>query len=152
MAGNIHPTAIIESGAELDSSVSVGPYAVIGPHVKVGAGTTIGAHCVVEGHTSIGRDNRIFQFASLGAVPQDKKYAGEPCELVIGDRNTIREFCTFNVGTVQDRGETTLGDDNWIMAYCHLAHDVDALLLHLSQVAQGVVAHACSRPRATISS
>ncbi|MBK8071066.1 MAG: acyl-ACP--UDP-N-acetylglucosamine O-acyltransferase [Ramlibacter sp.] len=123
MAGNIHPTAIIESGAELDSSVSVGPYAVIGPHVKVGAGTTIGAHCVVEGHTSIGRDNRIFQFASLGAVPQDKKYAGEPCELVIGDRNTIREFCTFNIGSPGGGGVTRVGNDCWLMAYVHLAHD-----------------------------
>ena len=92
--------------------MSVGPYAVIGPHVSVGAGTTIGAHCVIEGRTTIGRDNRIFQFSSLGAVPQDKKYAGEPTELVIGDRNTIREFCTFNLGTVQDAGVTRLGDDN----------------------------------------
>ncbi len=123
MAGNIHPTAIIESGAELDSSVSVGPYAVIGPHVKVGAGTTIGAQCVVEGHTTIGRDNRIFQFASLGAVPQDKKYAGEPCELVIGDRNTIREFCTFNIGSPGGGGVTRVGNDCWLMAYVHLAHD-----------------------------
>ena len=123
MAGSIHPTAIIESGAELDSSVSVGPYAVIGPHVKVGAGTTIGAHCVVEGHTTIGRDNRVFQFASLGAVPQDKKYAGEPCELVIGDRNTIREFCTFNIGSPGGGGVTRVGNDCWLMAYVHLAHD-----------------------------
>src|SRR5215217_3509356 len=103
----VHSTAIVDAKAELDATVSVGPYAVIGPHVRVGAGTTIGAHCVIEGRTTIGRDNRIFQFASLGAVPQDKKYAGEPCELVIGDRNTIREFCTLNTGTVQDRSETT---------------------------------------------
>ena len=96
---NIHPTAIIEPGAELDSSVSVGPYSVIGGHVRIGAGTSIAAHCVIEGHTTIGRDNRIFQFNSLGAIPQDKKYAGEPCELRIGDRNTIREFCTFNIGS-----------------------------------------------------
>jgi UDP-N-acetylglucosamine acyltransferase len=101
----------------------VGPYTVIGPHVKVGAGTTIGAHCVIEGHTTIGTDNRIFQFNSLGAIPQDKKYAGEPCELVIGDRNTIREFCTFNIGSPGDLGVTRLGNDNWIMAYVHLAHD-----------------------------
>jgi UDP-N-acetylglucosamine acyltransferase len=120
---NIHPTAIVDPGAELDSSVSVGPYTVIGPHVKVGAGTTIAAHCVIEGHTTIGRDNRIFQFNSLGAIPQDKKYAGEPCELVIGERNTIREFCTFNIGSPGDAGVTRLGDDNWIMAYVHLAHD-----------------------------
>jgi UDP-N-acetylglucosamine acyltransferase len=119
----IHPTAIVEKGAQLDTSVTVGPYTVIGPHVKVGAGTTIGPHCVVEGHTTIGRDNRIFQFASLGAVPQDKKYAGEPTRLEIGNRNTIREFCTFNLGTAQDVGVTRLGDDNWMMAYTHLAHD-----------------------------
>jgi UDP-N-acetylglucosamine acyltransferase len=91
--------------------------------VRVGAGTQIGAHCVIEGHTTIGRDNQIFQFNSLGAVPQDKKYAGEPCELRIGDRNTIREFCTFNIGTASDAGVTQVGNDNWIMAYVHLAHD-----------------------------
>ena len=119
----IHPTALIDAGAELDMDVSVGPYTVIGPHVRIGAGTTIGAHCVIEGHTTIGRDNRIFQFNSLGAVPQDKKYGGEPCELVIGDRNTIREFCTFNIGSPGDVGVTRVGDDNWIMAYVHLAHD-----------------------------
>ena len=119
----IHATALIDPLARLDLSVSVGPYSVIGPHVKVGAGTTIGAHCVIEGHTTIGRDNRIFQFNSLGAIPQDKKYAGEPCELVIGDRNTIREFCTFNIGSPGAGGVTRLGDDNWIMAYVHLAHD-----------------------------
>lgn len=119
----VHATAIVDPKAELDASVVVGPYAVIGASVRIGAGTTIGAHCVVEGRTTIGRDNRIFQFASLGAAPQDKKYAGEPTELVIGDRNTIREFCTFNLGTVQDGGVTRIGDDNWIMAYVHIAHD-----------------------------
>lgn len=119
----IHSTAIIDSGAELDSSVTVGPYTIIGAHVKVGAGTTIGPHCVLQGHTTIGCDNRIFQFNSLGAIPQDKKYAGEPCELVIGDRNTIREFCTFNIGSPGDTGVTRLGNDNWLMAYVHLAHD-----------------------------
>ena len=119
----VHSTAIIDPGAELDTSVSVGPYTVIGANVKVGQGTTIGPHCVIEGHTTIGRDNRIFQFNSLGAVPQDKKYAGEPCELVIGDRNTIREFCTFNIGSPGDLGVTRVGNDNWIMAYVHLAHD-----------------------------
>lgn len=119
----IHPTALIDTGAELDTGVSVGPYTVIGPHVRIGAGTTIGAHCVIEGHTTIGRDNRIFQFNSLGAIPQDKKYGGEPCELVIGERNTIREFCTFNIGSPGDVGATRVGDDNWIMAYVHLAHD-----------------------------
>lgn len=119
----IHPSALVDVQAELDESVTVGPYAVIGPHVRIGAGTSIGAHCVLEGRTTIGRDNRVFQFASLGAAPQDKKYAGEATELVIGDRNTIREFTTFNVGTVQDTGVTRIGDDNWIMAYVHIAHD-----------------------------
>jgi UDP-N-acetylglucosamine acyltransferase len=119
----LHSTAIIDPKAELDSSVSVGPYTVIGPHVKVGAGTSIGPHCVVEGHTTIGQNNRIFQFNSLGAIPQDKKYAGEPCQLVIGDNNTVREFCTFNIGSPGDVGVTRVGNDNWIMAYVHLAHD-----------------------------
>lgn len=119
----IHPTAVVDPKAQLDETVTVGPYVVIGPHVTVDAGTTIGAHCVIEGHTRIGRDNRIFQFNSLGAIPQDKKYAGEPCQLVIGDRNTIREFCTFNIGSPGGAGVTAVGDDNWIMAYVHLAHD-----------------------------
>ena len=123
MVSNIHPTAIVDPGAELHPTVTVGPYTVVGPHVRIGAGTTVGAHCVIEGRTTIGADNRIFQFASLGAAPQDKKYAGEPTRLEIGDRNTIREFCTFNLGTVQDRGVTTIGHDNWIMAYVHIAHD-----------------------------
>lgn len=127
----IHPTAIIDSKAQLDSSVSVGPYSVIGPQVKIGKGSSIGAHCVIEGHTTIGADNRIFQFNSIGAVPQDKKYAGEDSELVIGDRNTIREFCTLNIGTATPAqnplsngiGKTSIGNDNWIMAYVHVAHD-----------------------------
>ena len=121
--GSIHPTAIVDAAAKLDASVRVGPYAVIGPHVSIGAGSTVGAHAVIEGRTTIGADNHIFQFASVGAPPQDKKYAGEPTELVIGERNTIREFCTINTGTAQDRGVTTVGDDNWIMAYVHIAHD-----------------------------
>ena len=119
----IHPTALIDPRAELDSSVEVGPYAVIGPRVRIGAGTVVGAHCVIDGHTTLGRDNRIFPFASIGGAPQDKKYAGEPTRLSIGDGNTIREFVTINTGTVQDEGETRLGDDNWIMAYVHIAHD-----------------------------
>jgi len=119
----IHPTAIVDPAAELASDVSVGPYAVIGPAVRIGEGTTIGAHCTLDGRTTIGRGNRIFQFASIGAPPQDKKYAGEPTRLVIGDHNTIREFVTINTGTVQDGGVTTLGDHNWIMAYVHVAHD-----------------------------
>lgn len=120
---NIHPTALVDTCAHLETSVHVGPYAVIGPHVVLGAGTKVGAHCVIEGHTTIGEHNSIFQFASVGAAPQDKKYAGEPTRLVIGNRNTIREFCTLNTGTVQDGGVTVVGDDNWIMAYVHIAHD-----------------------------
>ena len=120
---NIHTTAIVAAGAELGESVSVGPYSIIGAHVKLGEGTQIGPHCVIDGHTTIGRDNRIFQFCSLGGIPQDKKYAGEPTELHIGNGNTIREFCTFNLGTVQAGGVTRLGNDNWMMAYTHLAHD-----------------------------
>lgn len=119
----IHPTAIVHPGAQLGADVEVGPYAVIGEHVIVGEGTTIGAHAVLAGHTRIGRDNRIFQFTSIGEAPQDKKYAGEPTRLEIGDRNTIREFCTLNTGTVQDAGVTRVGNDNWIMAYVHIAHD-----------------------------
>ena len=121
--GLIHASAVVDAAAEVDDSVSVGAYTIIGPQVRIGAGTTIGAHCVIEGRTTIGRDNRIFQFNSLGAIPQDKKYGGEPCALVIGERNTIREFCTFNIGSPGDRGVTSIGDDNWIMAYTHIAHD-----------------------------
>jgi UDP-N-acetylglucosamine acyltransferase len=120
---DVHPSALVDPSAQLDDSVSVGPFTTIGPHVKVASGTRIGSHCVIEGRTTIGRDNQIFQFNSLGAIPQDKKYAGEPCELIIGDRNVIREFCTFNIGTAGDQGVTTIGNDNWIMAYVHLAHD-----------------------------
>ena len=122
--GLIHATAVIDPGAELADSVAVGPYAVIGAGVQVGEGSTIGAHAVIEGPTRIGRDNRVFAHVSLGGAPQDMKYRGEPTRLVIGDRNTIREFCTFNRGTVQDGGVTRVGNDNWIMAYVHLAHDV----------------------------
>ncbi len=121
---SIHATAIIDPQAQLAAGVSVGPYAVIGPQVSIGEGTTIGAHCVIEGRTTIGRDNRIFQFNSIGAVPQDMSYGGEPTELVIGDRNTIREFCTINLGTLKEEGITRIGSDNWIMAYVHVAHDV----------------------------
>lgn len=120
----IHPTAIVDPGAELDDSVEVGAYSIIGPNVRIGARTTIGPHVVVDGHTTIGSDNRFYQFSSIGGPPQDKKYAGEPTRLEIGDRNVVREFCTFNLGTVQDVGVTRLGNDNWIMAYVHLAHDV----------------------------
>jgi UDP-N-acetylglucosamine acyltransferase len=119
----IHPTAIVEHGARLGQSVRVDAYAIVRANVQIDEGSSIGAHCVIEGHTRIGRENRIFQFCSVGAAPQDKKYAGEPTELHIGDRNTVREFCTLNLGTVQDGGVTRIGDDNWIMAYVHIAHD-----------------------------
>ena len=119
----IHPTAIVHPQARLGQGVDIGAFTLIGAHVEIGAGCRIGPHVVIEGHTRIGRDNQIFQFCSIGAAPQDKKYAGEPTRLEIGDRNTIREFCTLNTGTVQDVGVTRLGDDNWIMAYVHLAHD-----------------------------
>ena len=119
----IHPTAIVDPGAVLSESVTVGPYAVIGTGVTLGEGTTIGPHAVLEGPTWLGRDNRVFAHASIGGAPQDMKYRGEPTELRIGDRNTIREFCTLNRGTTQDGGVTRVGDDNWIMAYVHIAHD-----------------------------
>ena len=119
----IHPTALIDPAAELAADVEVGPYAVIGPDVRIGRGSKIGAHCVIQGHTTIGEENTFFQFSSIGAAPQDKKYAGEPARLEIGNRNTVREFCTFNTGTAQDSGCTRIGDDNWIMAYVHIAHD-----------------------------
>ena len=119
----IHPTAIIDPKAELAADVEVGPYSVIGADVRIGSGTRIGSHVVIQGPTTIGRDNRIFHFCSLGEAPQDKKYKGEPTTLEIGDGNTIREYCTFNRGTVQDAGTTRIGNDNWVMAYVHIAHD-----------------------------
>lgn len=122
---SIHPTAIIDASARLGERVSVGPYSIIGADVEIGDDTWIGPHVVINGPTRIGRENRIYQFASLGDAPQDKKYAGEKTRLEIGDRNVIRECCTVNRGTVQDRGVTTIGDDNWIMAYVHIAHDCD---------------------------
>jgi UDP-N-acetylglucosamine acyltransferase len=119
----IHPTAIVDPRANLDASVDIGPYTVIGPHVTIGAGSKVGPHAVIDGNTMIGHDNTFFQFCSIGAAPQDKKYGGEPTRLEIGDRNTIREFVTINRGTVQDGGVTRVGSDNWIMAYVHIAHD-----------------------------
>ena len=120
----IHRTAIVDPKAELAGSVEVGPYAVIGAGVTIEDGTTVGAHAVIDGPTRIGRDNRIHAHAVLGGAPQDMKYRGEPTALEIGARNTIREFCTFNRGTSQDVGTTRIGDDNWVMAYVHIAHDV----------------------------
>lgn len=120
----IHPSAIVDPKAQLADNVSVGPYAIIGSEVRIGAGTVIGPHCVVEGRTTIGCDNRFFPFSSIGAMPQDMSHGGEVTELVIGDRNTVREFCTFNTGTFKEQGVTRVGSDNWVMAYVHLAHDV----------------------------
>jgi len=119
----IHPTAIVDPKAQLGEGVEIGAYSIVGPDVVIGERTWVGPHVVIEGHTTIGADNKFFQFSSIGAPPQDKKWNGEPTRLEVGDRNTIREFCTFNLGTVQDKGVTKLGNDNWISAYVHLAHD-----------------------------
>ena len=118
-----HATASVDAAAELAADVQVGPYAVIGARVRIGAGSTVGAHAVIDGRTMIGARNRIHPHASIGGPPQDKKYAGEDTALEIGDDNTIREFCTINTGTVQGGGVTRIGNDNWIMAYVHVAHD-----------------------------
>ena len=118
----IHPTAIVSNNAMIADDVEIGAYSVIGDDVEIGSGTRVESHVVINGPTRIGQDNHIYQFASIGDDPQDKKYAGEPTRLIIGDRNTIREFCTFSRGTTQDLGETVMGDDNWIMAYVHVAH------------------------------
>lgn len=119
----IHTTALVDSKAELASDVEIGPYSVIGPHVKIGAGSKVGSHTVIEGHTTIGIENNFAHFASIGGAPQDMKYRGEPTQLMIGDRNTVREFTTIHTGTAQDEGITRLGSDNWIMSYVHIAHD-----------------------------
>lgn len=135
----IHPSAIVDPRARIDTDVEIGAYAVIGPGVAIGTGTRVGPHVVIEGDTAIGRGNRIYQFCSIGKVPQDKKYAGEPTRLVIGDRNTIHEFCSIHIGTVQDGGLTKIGDDCWIMAYSHVAHDCrignDVILANSAQLA-----------------
>jgi UDP-N-acetylglucosamine acyltransferase len=119
----VHASAIVAPGARLAPGVSVGAFSVIGANVEVGEGSWIGPHVVIEGRTRIGRGNRIYQFASIGAPPQDKKYAGEDTAVEIGDHNTVREFVTINRGTAGDAGVTRVGDDNWIMAYVHFAHD-----------------------------
>jgi UDP-N-acetylglucosamine acyltransferase len=119
----IDPRAIVDPGAEIGEGVEIGPFAVIGANVSIGAGSTIGSHAVVKGPTTLGRDSRVFQFASIGDAPQDRKYAGEPTRLVVGDRNVFREFCTINRGTVGGRGVTTIADDCLFMAYSHVAHD-----------------------------
>lgn len=119
----IHASAIVSGAARIAENVDIGPYSVIGADVEIGTGTKIESHVVIKGPTTIGQHNHIFQFASIGDDPQDRKYGGERTELVIGDRNTIRECCTINRGTQQDKGVTRLGNDNWLMAYCHVAHD-----------------------------
>ena len=118
-----HATAVVDSKAEIANDVEIGPYSIIGPNVKIGAGTKIGSHSVIEGFTTIGKENNFAHFAAIGGPPQDMKYRGEPTKLVIGDRNTIREFTTIHTGTAQDEGITRIGNDNWIMAYVHIAHD-----------------------------
>jgi UDP-N-acetylglucosamine acyltransferase len=123
MSTAVHPSAIVDPKAKLARGVQVGPYTIVGPHVEIGEDTWVGPHVVIDGHTRIGRRNRIFQFCSLGAPPQDKKYKGEPTRVEIGDDNTIREYVTVNRGTTQDAGVTRVGSDNWIMAYVHFAHD-----------------------------
>ncbi len=126
-APRIHPTAIVNSDAELDSSVEVGAYSLIGRQVRIDAGTVVGSHCVIEGQTTIGRDNRFYQFSSIGAMSQDiahaKEHADFPSQLIMGNSNTVREFCTFNSGTFKEDGITRIGSDNWFMAYVHIAHD-----------------------------
>lgn len=119
----IDPRAVVDPAAEIAADVSIGAFTIIGPHVRIDSGTKVGPHVVINGRTHIGKDNQIYQFCSLGEIPQDKKYAGEPTRLEIGDRNTIREYCSFNRGTQQGGGVTQVGDDNWIMAYVHIAHD-----------------------------
>lgn len=120
---HIHATAVVDPGAQIDKNVTIGPYSIIGAEVSIGKNTWVGPHVVINGPTKIGSGNRIFQFSSIGEIPQDKKYAGEPSELIIGDDNTIREYVTINRGTEQDQGYTKVGDRNWIMAYVHIAHD-----------------------------
>jgi len=119
----IHASAVVDRKAELASDVEIGPYSVIGPNVKIGAGTKVGSHTVIEGYTTIGKENNFAHFASIGGAPQDMKYRGEPTQLTIGDRNTVREFTTIHTGTAQDEGITRIGSDNWIMSYVHIAHD-----------------------------
>ncbi|QIM49715.1 acyl-ACP--UDP-N-acetylglucosamine O-acyltransferase [Pusillimonas sp. DMV24BSW_D] len=123
MTNSIHPTALVAPEAQLADGVSVGPYSIIGPNVSIDEGTQVGPHCIIDGHTTIGRNNTFYRFCSIGGMPQDKKYQGEPTRLEIGDGNMVREYVTINTGTVQDVGVTRVGHDNWIMAYVHIAHD-----------------------------
>jgi UDP-N-acetylglucosamine acyltransferase len=139
MPTRIHPTAVIAPGAQIESSVEVGPYCVIGPHVRIGEASKLASHVVIDGHTNIGAGNVFAPFCSIGGAPQDKKYSGEPTRLEIGDNNTIREYVTIHTGTVQDGGLTRVGSRNWIMAYCHVAHDCtlgnDTIMASNAQIA-----------------
>ncbi len=119
----VHPTALVEAGAQLADDVEVGAYSIVGADVRIGAGTRIGPHAVVTGRTTIGARNRIFQFASVGEIPQDRKYGGEPTTTTLGDDNVVREFVSIHAGTAQDRGTTTIGNRNLFLAYTHVAHD-----------------------------
>jgi UDP-N-acetylglucosamine acyltransferase len=119
----IHATAIVDPLAELDDDVAVGPYSIVGPACTIGAGTVVGPHAVIAARTRLGRRNRVFQFASIGEIAQDRKYGGEPTTTTIGDDNVFREFVSVNAGTAQDRGDTAIGDDNLFLAYTHVAHD-----------------------------
>ena len=139
----IHASALVDPRAQLAPGVTVGPFSIIGEHAVIGEGTRIGPHVVIDGHTRVGRNNRLYQFCSIGGEPQDKKYAGEPTGVEIGDDNTIREYVTINRGTAQDAGVTRLGSGNWIMAYVHLAHDCQVgshtVFANLAQLAGHVV-------------
>jgi UDP-N-acetylglucosamine acyltransferase len=141
----IHQSAIIDPKAEIAPDAEIGAFSIIGAGARIGSGTRIGHHVVIQGDTTIGRDNRIFHFCSLGEEPQDKKYKGEPTALEIGDGNTIREYCTFSRGTIQDGGVTRIGNDNWIMAYSHIAHDCQVgshtIIANSSALAGHVVVH-----------
>ena len=119
----IHPNAVVHPGAQLADDVEIGPFSVVGEHVSIAAGSRVGPHCVIDGHTTIGRNNVFHGSAQIGCAPQDKKYQGEPTRLVMGDGNSVYHFVTISTGTSQDEGLTSLGDDNWIMAYVHIAHD-----------------------------
>lgn len=139
----IHPTAVVDSAAQIGDGVEIGPYSIIGPDCVIGDRCWIGPHVVLTGNTTLGVENKIFQFASIGEIPQDKKYKGEKARLIIGDRNTIREFTTFNIGTDQGAGVTKIGNDNWFMAYVHIAHDCyignDTVFANNAQIAGHVV-------------
>ena len=143
MSSRIHPTAVVHPGAQLADDVEVGPYSIVGAHAEIGEGSWIGAHVVIDGRVRIGRRNRIFHFASIGAPPQDKKYKDEPTSVEIGDDNTIREYVTVNRGTAQDIGVTRIGNENWIMAYVHFAHDCEVgnktILANCTQLAGHVI-------------